>query len=192
MILGPMFSGKSTKLIEIYNSYVDNVSYDSTSITSSLCSSRLIINHSSDTRYGVSEIVTHDKIKVPCLSINDLSDLFAHVNIHDYTHIFIDEGQFFMDLLKIVKILIINYGKIVYIAGLDGDYRQVPFTDSGILELIPYATTITKLTAKCYKCGNIAQATKRIAANTQQILVGGANDYVPVCIKHINESEPDH
>jgi len=179
IILGPMFSGKSTKLIELYNINAANTA-------TSIKESALIINHASDNRYGVSEIATHDQLKLPCISLGFLSDIFTKVNIAEYTHIFIDEGQFFIDLLETVKRLLIKYKKTIYLAGLDGDYKQSPFSNSGFLELIPYATTVTKLTAKCYECGNLAQVTKRISASTQQILVGGANDYVPACLNHID------
>lgn len=172
--LGPMFSGKSTKLIETYNNYL-TYNYETFR--------PLVINHSTDNRYGMNRIITHNQQNIPCLSINYLNQIIN--DIHDYTHIFIDEAQFFKDLYDIVKAFVFDYGKIVYIAGLDGDFMQQPFKDSKLLQLIPYAETVTKLTAKCNICSRDAPLTKRITNSTKQILVGGANDYIPVCLNHI-------
>ena len=73
----------------------------------------------------------------------------------------------------------------IFICGLDGDYKQEPFTNSRILDLIPYSTNITKLNAKCSYCGNTAPFTKRITNSSETILVGGADDYKPVCLLHL-------
>ena len=75
--------------------------------------------------------------------------------------------------------------KQIYIGGLDGDYKQEPFKMSRLFDLIPYATTVTKLTAKCVECNDIAPFTKRIIKSNQQILVGGSDSYKPVCLNHL-------
>lgn len=188
--LGPMFSGKSTKLIDTYKIYCNSNS-NSNSITHSNLSiekppySSLVINHTFDNRYGCNEIATHDLRKIPCISLNILNDIFKYVDINNITHIFIDEAQFFKDLYPITIDLLTKYKKTIYLAGLDGDYKQEPFVESNLLGLIPYATTVCKLTAKCYKCNNSAQFTKRLNSSNEKILVGGSNDYQPVCIEHM-------
>ena len=179
IVIGPMFAGKSTFLINTINSLKST--YESDEI--------LIINHISDRRYSTdSEICTHDNKKMPSVSLKKLDDLFTVIDINNFNKVkfvFIDEGQFFNDLYKNVKQLLIEYGKTIYISGLDGDFKQIPFYDSRILDLIPFATTVTKLTSLCFECKNIAPFTKRIINSGEKILVGGSDSYKPVCLNHL-------
>ena len=95
IILGPMFSGKTSKLIDIYKQYT-------------FCNmSVLVINHSADTRYShTTELCTHDGKKIDCIQVTKLQDILA-----DYIDLFtgnqpvavlINEGQFFPDLYSSV------------------------------------------------------------------------------------------
>ena len=60
IITGCMFSGKSTELIKIINKY-------------KILNKKIIaINHSKDERYGKNSIITHNKLKVECISIDSL------------------------------------------------------------------------------------------------------------------------
>jgi thymidine kinase len=185
IIFGPMFAGKSTYLINTIQSLLDN---------GIPIEEILIINHSSDTRYSEkSEICTHDNKKMSSVSLSMLEEIIMHNentinNTYDITnkkYIFIDEGQFFTDLYRTVKTLLIKYKKTIYIGGLDGDYKQDPFYVSRLFDLIPYATTVTKLTSKCVECNDIAPFTKRIIQSNEQILVGGSDSYKPVCLNHL-------
>jgi thymidine kinase len=181
IIFGPMFAGKSTYLINTVQSLLDNnISNEEI----------LIINHSSDNRYSdKSEICTHDNKKMSSISLNNLGELINNINnnidIDKKKYIFIDEGQFFSDLYDCVKLLLIKYKKTIYIGGLDGDYKQETFSTSRLFDLIPYATTVTKLTSVCVECNEIAPFTKRIIQNGEQILVGGSDSYKPVCLNHL-------
>jgi len=86
LILGPMFSGKTTRLIDIYNSlYADNKNIK-------------VINYTGDTRYHDSMLSTHDKVMIPCVFANKIQDVCQPDNIHTYDIILINEGQFFPDL----------------------------------------------------------------------------------------------
>jgi len=199
IVLGPMFAGKSTHLINTIQSLLDNIiSEEDKEIF--LKEKILIINHSIDNRYSnQSEICTHDYIKMPCLSLNKLEDIFNDINISDnidninninidinkIKFIFIDEGQFFSDLYETVKNLLIIYKKKIYISCLDGDYKQEPFYESRLFDLIPYATSVKKLTARCSDCNNSAPFTKRLIISNEQILVGGSDSYKPVCLNHL-------
>lgn len=69
----------------------------------------------------------------------------------------------------------------VLVAALDGDFLRRPF--GRVLELIPLAEHVTKLTAVCTGCYGAASFTKRTVAATQIQLVGGAETYQPVCRK---------
>jgi thymidine kinase len=179
IVIGPMFAGKSTFLINTIESLKNKCHPDEI----------LIINHSRDRRYSnESEICTHDNKKMPSISLSKLDDLMRFIDINHFNkiqYIFIDEGQFFNDLYKNVKQLLIEYGKTIYISGLDGDFKQIPFYDSRILDLIPFATTVTKLTSVCFECKNIAPFTKRIINSGEKILVGGSDSYKPVCLNHL-------
>ena len=70
----------------------------------------------------------------------------------------IDEGQFFNEIAEVCDRLA-NEGKIVIVAALDGTFQRKPF--GNILNLVPLAERMTKLTAVCVGCGNEAAFTKR-------------------------------
>ena len=179
IVVGPMFAGKSTFLINTIESLKTKSNSDEI----------LIINHSSDKRYSTDSVIcTHDNKKMPSLSLNKLKDLFDFIDSNNFIkikYIFIDEGQFFNDLYITVKTLLLEHKKTIYLSGLDGDFKQIPFHESCMLELIPFATTITKLTALCFECKNIAPFTKRISNSCDKILVGGSDSYKPVCLNHL-------
>jgi thymidine kinase len=183
LVVGPMFAGKSTYLINKVNDLLAT-DIDKDQI--------LLINHSSDSRYDTKGIIcSHDKIKI---NSEIMSSLLQLVNSQKYAlevlrYIFIDESQFFEDLYETITTLFMikscHPQLEIYVFGLDGDYQQKPFKKSHLLELIPYCTTITKLLAKCTVCCNPAPFTKRITNSTEQILVGGSNEYQPVCLEHL-------
>ena len=67
LIVGPMFSGKTTRLIEIYNKYQQkNV---------------IAINYSQDTRYSDTMLSSHDKKMIPCLFADNLNSVLEHPDI---------------------------------------------------------------------------------------------------------------
>jgi thymidine kinase len=196
LIIGPMFAGKSTYLINKANELLSNGVNEK---------EILLINHSSDIRYDTNKICSHNGEKINSKSLNNLSDIVNSILdnngiYNNIKYIFIDEGQFFNDLFVSIKSLLLHYSNMnindscnniynkleIYISGLDGDYKQEPFKNSGILDLIPYSTHINKLNSKCTKCGNIAPFTKRIINSSETILIGGVADYQPVCISHLN------
>ena len=179
--LGSMFAGKSTELIKNYNNLINN---------GILESELLVINHISDKRYSNdSSICTHDGTKITSISLNNLSTihtLYTSTYLSETVkYIFIDECQFFNDLYDVVKELLLKYKKKIYIYGLDGDYKQKPFYNSRMLDLIPFATTVQKKTSKCYQCNEPASCSKRLINSEEQIFIGGASEYQPVCLNHL-------
>ncbi|KAK2997976.1 hypothetical protein RJ639_025211 [Escallonia herrerae] len=94
----------------------------------------------------------------------------------------IDESQFFTDLYEFCCNAADHDGKTVIVAGLDGDYSRRSF--GSVLEIIPLADTITKLTARCELCGKRAFFTLRKTDEKQTELIGGADVYMPVCRQH--------
>ena len=172
IILGCMFSGKSTEIIQRYNAY------------KSQDKSILLINHTSDKRYGTNVVSTHNKVSVPCLSRITLTELLVSDKFKNADIIMIEEAQFFKDLFTFTTLSVDKYDKTVVVAGLDGDYKRQAFGD--LLKLIPYADEVVKLVAICKHCNNKAIFTKRIVDNEEQCLVGGEEYYIPVCRKHFH------
>jgi len=163
-----MFSGKTSRLLEIYKQCT-------------FCNIPVaVINHSSDTRYDSTDILsTHDQKKIPCFSFTFLSGIITHPQISTQQVILINEGQFFEDLVPVVKILL-NQGKKIYIAGLDGDFERKKF--GTLLDLIPLCDKVSKLTSLCSQCrdGTPGIFSMRLTHEKQQTLVGSDN-YIPVC-----------
>ena len=167
IILGPMFSGKTTELMRISNRYKHS--------NIKCC----IINHSlDDNRYNDNNhMVSHNKYKVPCIYTNSLKDKLLEMLEHDI--ILINEGQFFEDLFEVVINLINKHKKIVYVCGLDGDYQQKKF--GRILDLIPHSDNVRKLKGICFNCKTKESIfTHRISNEKQQIVVG-VDNYSSLC-----------
>jgi thymidine kinase len=170
LIIGNMFSGKSTELIRRIHR------------EKSINKKIIVINYISDNRYSSNSISTHDLVKVNCVKLENLMELPEKL-IDEYDSIFIDEGQFFKDLYQFVTKFI---NKHIVVSGLDGDFNQKPFGD--ILQLIPLCDTVDKLCAYCKVCNNgtLAPFSKKIVCGDTQIDIGGSDKYLPVCRKHLN------
>ena len=184
LFIGPMFSGKSTRLVDIYK----QCKFCNIPIT--------VINHTIDNRYDDELLSTHDQVKIPCLQaceLNDIwtkngyektgekKDLWAHNAVRESDVILINEGQFFHDLYDVVVDMLAHKKKI-YICGLDGDFERKKFGQ--ILDLIPLCDKVTKLTSLCSQCkdGTPGIFSMRLTNEKQQTLVGSDN-YIPVCRK---------
>jgi thymidine kinase len=178
LILGPMFAGKTTELIKCINRYKH------------ITNKYFLVNHIHDTRYENDSIVEHNEIsKFKTTHTTDkLMSLLVDDDFNNIEFIFIDEGQFFSDIIEFVKKAVDIHNKKVIISGLIGDYKREPFGD--ILKLIPLAENVTILKALCKKCsdGTFAHFTKRTNVNNnKQILVGNDNIYEAVCRYHYLE-----
>ena len=182
IIIGPMFSSKTSTLLEIYK----KCKFCNISVS--------IINHSIDQRYHNTMVSTHDKIMAPCIQANKLSEIWLNDNIDNqlvdndsYTLlqnsdvILINEGQFFSDLYEVV-VDMLNKNKKVYICGLDGDFERKKF--GSVLDLIPLCDKVTKLTSLCSLCkdGTPGIFSMRLTKEREQTVVGSEN-YIPVCRK---------
>ncbi|XP_027063607.1 thymidine kinase-like [Coffea arabica] len=173
VIIGPMFAGKTTSLLR-------RVKLESDSGRSVA-----MIKSSKDTRYATDAVVTHDGVKFPCWSMPDLSSFKQKIGVDAYEKldvIGIDEAQFFDDLYDFCCEAADLDGKIVVVAGLDGDYLRRSF--GSVLEVVPLADTITKLTARCELCRKKAFFTLRKTEETKTELIAGADVYMPVCRQH--------
>ena len=176
LIIGPMFSGKTSKLIEIYKQC-------------KFCNIPvLVLNHGLDKRYHDTLLSTHDKTMIECVQVNMLSEIYEEETTknlyNDSRVILINEGQFFSDLYdNVIKMLDDN--KKIYVCGLDGDFERKKFGE--ILDLIPLSDKTTKITSLCNICkdGSPGIFSKRITLEKQQTVIGSEN-YMPVCRKCYN------
>ncbi len=96
----------------------------------------------------------------------------------------INEGQFFPDVANMIPKFVEDFGMTVFVCGLDGDFRRRKIGD--ILNVIPYADKITKLTSVCKGCDGScvkdALFTYRVSSETEQVVIGSDN-YIPLCRK---------
>ena len=166
LILGPMFSGKTTYLINTYHYYLKN--YKNVAV----------INYSGDTRYHDKMLSSHDHIMIPCTFISKINDVLSSDEIINSDAVLINEGQFFEDLFESVIYLVEKLNKRVYICGLDGDYKRMKF--GTILDLVPMCDKITKLKSRCEYCKGSALFSHRITNEQEQVVIG-TNNYVPLC-----------
>jgi len=162
LILGPMFSGKSTELVRRIRRF---------QIADNKC---LVIKYAKDSRYSVDDLSTHDKQMIPAVNATNLKD----VHTNNFSVIGVDEGQFFGDVVEFCETMA-NQGKIVIVAALDGTFERKPFRS--ILDLVPLAESVVKLTAVCNICHREAAFTKRKGNETEVEIIGGTDMYMAVC-----------
>jgi thymidine kinase len=176
LVIGPMFSGKSSEIIKrirlakIINKRV------------------LVIKPLIDNRYDENKIVSHSFETENCSTVSKLEEI--NDTIYSYDLIIIDEGQFFPDLKKFVLYWVEKNNKDLLVAGLDGDFKRQPIGQ--ILDLIPYADKCNKINSLCKECndGTLALFTHRKInekMSQEQVFVGGADTYMPLCRKHYLE-----
>jgi thymidine kinase len=169
IIMGPMFSGKTSKLLEVYKQC-------------NFCNIPvLVINYAEDTRYHDTMLSTHDKVMIPCIFTNKIADVWESISKSEI--ILINEGQFFVDLYEEVFKMIEIEGKKVHICGLDGDFLRKKF--GNISDLLPLCDEVVKLKAKCNICNDSAIFSHRITQEKQQVVIGSDN-YIPLCRKCYN------
>ena len=168
IIIGPMFSGKTSRLLTIKRQY-------------EVCDiSCCLVNHVDDKRYHKTLASTHDRIMTESLNLANLSCLYEKLD--QYNVFLINEGQFFDDLFEVVIRLVEDHKKKIYVCGLNGDYKREKF--GKILDLIPFCDNVIKLNALCKQCkdGSSGIFTHRITSEGVQKKIG-SDDYIPLCRK---------
>jgi thymidine kinase len=162
LILGSMFSGKTSELVRRYNRHT---------IGGRKC---LMIKYKKDTRYDDESVVTHDKIKIKAFVCEYLYE--ADMEIESYDVICIDELQFYKDAYIMCDNWA-NRGKIIEACGLNGTFNRTPF--EVISKILPLAENITFLKAVCKNNGNDAVYSNiniQVNDNTTEI-IGGDEKY---------------
>ena len=185
LIIGPMFSGKSTELLRRLN------------ISAEMNLRVLYVNSSLDVRTKES-FSTHNPTltsvgKIKARKIKTL----AECDPEDFDVLGVDEAQFIPGLKQEVIRFVEDHSKHVILAGLDGDFNRCRFGE--VLDLIPLCDTIDKLAPFCVPCWeNSKLSTKalfsqRTVSGKDQVQVGAGNIYRPVCrrcyLKSSSENE---
>ncbi|KAG8155889.1 hypothetical protein JTE90_004216, partial [Oedothorax gibbosus] len=145
LIFGPMFSGKTTELIRRLRRYM---------LAKHDC---LIVKYASDAKHEIDHITTHDSQCQAALLATTLHDLKSLASI--YSVIAIDEGHFFPDIVSFAEEMA-QRDKVILIAALDGTSERKPF--GHVLQLMPLAENVIKLTAICMHCFRDAAFTTSI------------------------------
>lgn len=164
LIIGPMFSGKSTELQRILRR-----ASKMKSVKKILC-----INHNRDNRYGTDHSITHDGYEYPAFIYTKLSE----VNIEGIDMVGIDEGHFFEDLYYYVNKWS-EEGVHVVVAGLHATFQRKPFTQ--MCELVSNADDVKWLTAICASCEAPAAHSFRISNEEDVMVVGSEDKYEALC-----------
>jgi thymidine kinase len=155
IILGPMYSGKTTRLMDMVEK-----------------APGLVVDFS----LGLVEegtLKNHDGRTVSCVTCHHLKHLDDMVLP---LRVYINEAQFFPDLMDFIREY--EFSIDIYLFGLDGDYLREPF---GQLHLaISYCDTLTKLRGTCARCKRSSSFSKRITQDTEQMLLD-ETAYIPVC-----------
>ena len=168
--VGPMFSGKTSALIDLYN----KLKQEDVNV--------IAINYAEDKRYSENLLSTHDQVMISAINVMNLSNIMTSaVYSAKYTnskYILINEAQFFGDLYEFIINAVEKDRKCVYVYGLDGDFQRDKFGQ--LVDLIPYCNTITKLQSNCNFCQEKAIFSHRLTGDKRQKVIGSSN-YVPLC-----------
>jgi thymidine kinase len=195
IIKGPMFSGKTTRLLDIYKKYT-------------FCAiNTMVINYEKDNRYSDILLSSHDKVMIPCVKALRLNDIVRFTNntvdtllpkenvqevsldftSHYYNEflaakaILINEGQFFQDIVPWVTTAVEHYHKKVYICGLNSDFQRQKF--GNWLDLETLSDNVIMLHSFCSHCKKKTAIFSHRLSQEAELEVIGADCYIPVCRK---------
>lgn len=165
VVCGSMFSGKTEELIRrLKRARIANQKVE-------------IFKPQTDTRYDKINVVSHDENSIASIPVKTSRDILTHCG--DVNVIGIDEAQFFDDELPAVAQNLAIKGVRVIVAGLDMDFKGVPF--GPIPALLAVAEYITKVHAICPHCASLATHSYRLSPSQEQVLLGEKDSYEPRC-----------
>ena len=137
-----------------------------------------------DDRYHVERVMSHNGLDYEARPVASAEDILAVIDPAT-TVVAIDEVQFFDPAIVAICESLAEQGKRVICAGLDTDFRGVPF--GPIPDLLARAEQVDKLHAICVVCGEKASRTQRLiekrpaAFDDPVVLVGTAEVYEARC-----------
>ena len=180
VVCGSMFSGKTEELIR----RMKRAKFAKQKVE--------IFKPAIDTRYSDVNVVSHDQTAIPSTPVDTSSTILLLSS--DIDVVGIDEAQFLDNGLVEVCNELANRGVRVIVAGLDMDFKGVPFGPMPALCAI--ADDVTKVHAICVRCGSLAYLSHRLVQNDKRVLLGEKMEYEPLCRdcyqKAIKEEEANH
>jgi len=174
LYVGPMFSGKSTKLLE----QVERYKYAKKEV---ICFKPAMDNRY--TKEGL--IVTHSGMQVPCVLVNSGQDIVEYLSSKDLPHAIAIDEAFMIDGVANACLNFIYDKRIdVIVSTLDMSSSLSSFEE--VATLLCHATHIKKCKAVCTVCGEDASYTMRKEEfnDAGLIHVGGDDIYEARCLKH--------
>ena len=171
VVCGPMFSGKSEELIRRLR-------------RAEIAGQRaLIVKPRIDDRYDVAHVVSHAGAKMRAVGADTAAGVLGLAA--GYQAIGIDEIQFFdAEIVAVVRRLVGDGARVVA-AGLENDFRGLPF--GAMPELLCLAEFVDKPQAVCHRCGGPATQTQRLVDDRpapfsgETIQVGALDSYEARC-----------
>ena len=165
VICGSMFSGKTEELIR----RMKRAQFARQKVE--------IFKPAIDTRYSEEDVVSHEGNSIASTPLDNAASILLLSS--DIEVVGIDEAQFFDKGLVDVCNELANRGIRVIIAGLDMDFKGVPF--GPMPDLCAIADEVTKVHAICVRCGNLAYISHRLVAGEKRVLLGEKLEYEPLC-----------
>lgn len=165
VVCGSMFSGKTEELIR----RMRRAKFARQKVE--------IFKPAMDTRYSDEDVVSHDHHSIQSTPICSSAEILLLSS--DIDVVGIDEAQFLDNGLVEVCNELANRGIRVIVAGLDMDYKGIPF--GPIPALCAIADDVTKVHAICVKCGALAYVSHRIVESDRRVLLGETAEYEPLC-----------
>jgi thymidine kinase len=171
VICGPMFSGKSEEMIRRLR-------------RAEIAGQRVVIfKPQIDDRFDASDVVSHAGARMHAVPVSSIGDLLEQAE--GFEVVGIDEVQFFEPAIVPVALDLTDSGARVVAAGLDQDFRRLPF--GPMPDLLSHAEFVDKLQAVCQRCGGPATTTQRLLDGRpapysgETVVVGAAEQYEARC-----------
>ena len=165
VVCGSMFSGKTEELIR----RMKRAQFAKLKVE--------IFKPAIDVRYSEAEVVSHDRNAIQSTPVDSSQNILLMA--HDVDVVGIDEAQFFdMGIVEVANELA-RRGIRVICAGLDMDFKGVPFGPMPALMAI--ADDVYKTHAICVHCGDLAYVSHRTVSSDKRVLLGETESYEPLC-----------
>jgi len=173
VICGSMFSGKTEELIRRLK-------------RARIARQRVeIFKPAIDVRYSEEDVVSHDSNSVGSTPVDSSRSILLLAS--EAQVVGIDEAQFFDESLPEVCAQLADSGKRVIVAGLDMDFKGLPF--GPMPALMAMAEEVTKVHAICVRCGSLAYVSHRKVADEHRVLLGEQSEYEPLCRRCYNKEK---
>lgn len=163
---GPMWSGKSTRL----TAAVERHRLRKTRVA---CFKPTI-----DGRYAENAIVTHSGGSISAIPVSSGEDIIRYIDDNPTDVIAVDEA-FMIDGCASALLTAFVRGASVYVSSIELSANLKPFPE--MEKILSFATRVEKCAAVCVACGADAALTHRRVPSEDEIEVGGADTYEPLC-----------